>query len=192
VDRQTTRYRLKGPAQEERAILIEHPRFSEWRLTSPPETDVELTRDRYRIRATLGKGEEKVVEVATERPRTTSLQLADMPVETLVRYARTGTLDEKVRQAFETLATMRREIDREERTIAELEASRKTIYAEQERIRANLAIVPATADLRQRYLDTMKQQEDGLEALARRAEDARTRLKAARDRLAEAIGRLDL
>jgi hypothetical protein len=192
VDRQSTRYRLKGPPQEERAILIEHPRVPEWRLISPPETDVELARDRYRIRATLGKGEEKVVEVTTERPRTTSLQLAGMPVETLVRYSRTGALDEKVRQAFEMLATMRREIDQEERTIAELEASRKTIYAEQERIRANLASVPATADLRQRYLDAMKQQEDSLAALARRAEDARARLKAARDRLADAIARLEL
>jgi len=192
VDRQSTRYRLKGPAQEERAILIEHPRVPEWRLISPPETDVELTRDRYRIRAALGKGEAKEVEVTTERPRTTSLQLAGMPVETLVRYSRTGALDEKVRQAFEMLATMRREIDQEERTIAELEASRKTIYAEQERIRANLASVPATADLRQRYLDALKQQEDGLAALARRAEDARTRLKAARDRLADAIARLEL
>lgn len=192
VDRRTTRYRLKGPAQEERAALIEHPRAPDWRLVSPPEADVELSRDRYRVPATLGKGEEKVIEVTTERPRTTSVQLADMPVETLVRYARTGALDEKVRQAFETLATMRRDVDREERTLAEIEASRKSIHSEQERIRANLASVPATADLRQRYLDAMKQQEDALEALARRAEDTRTRLRAARDRLAEAIGRLDI
>ena len=133
-----------------------------------------------------------MVEVTTERPRATSLQLADMPLETLVQYARTGALDEKVRQAFETLAAMRREIDREDRAIAELEANRKTIYAEQERVRANLASVPATADLRQRYLDTMKQQEDRLEALGKSAEEARVRLNAARDRLADAIARLDL
>lgn len=192
VDRQTTRYRLKGPAQEERTLLIEHPRFPDWRLVSPPEPDVELTRDRYRIRAALRKGEEKVVEVTTERPRTSSLQLADMAVETLVQYAGTGALDEKLRQAFERLATMRRDVDGEERTLTELEANRKTIYAEQERIRANLASVPGTADLRQRYLDSMKQQEDQLEALAKRDEEARVRLKAARDRLAGAIARLEL
>ena len=192
VERQTTRYRLKGPAQEERTLLIEHPRLADWRLTSPPEATVELTRDRYRIRTGLGKGEEKAVEVTTERPRTTSLQLADMPVDTLVRYAQTGSLDPKVRQAFETLAAMRRDIDREERALAEAETNRKAIYTEQERIRANLAAVPATADLRQRYLDAMKQQEDQLEALRKRAGETQARLKAARDRLADAVARLEL
>jgi hypothetical protein len=192
VDQRTTRYRLKAPAQEARTVLIEHPRLPDWRLIAPPEADVELTRDRYRIRVALATGEEKALEVTAQRPRTQSLQLADMPVETLVRYARTGALDEKIRRALETLATMRGEVDREERAIEEAEASRKALHAEQERLRANLASVPATADLRQRYLDTMKRQEDQLEGLAKRIEEGRARLRAARDRLADAIARLDL
>jgi hypothetical protein len=192
VQQQTTRYRLKGPAQEERAVLIEHPRLADWRLTMPPEATVELTRDRYRIRTVLARGEEKAVDVTTERPRITTVQLLDMPLDTMVRYAQTGSLDPKLRQAFETLAAMRRDIDREERALADAETSRKAIYAEQERIRANLGAVPPTADLRQRYLDAMKQQEDQLEALRTRTQETQVRLKAARDRLADAVARLEL
>jgi hypothetical protein len=192
VQQQTTRYRLKGPAQEERAVLIEHPRVADWRLTAPPEATVELTRDRYRIRTALARGEEKTVDVTSERPRITTVQLADMPLDTLVRYAQTGSLDPKLRQAFETLAAMRRDVDREERALAEAETSRRAIYTEQERIRANLTAVPPTADLRQRYLDAMKQQEDQLEALRKYTQETQARLKAARDRLADAVARLEL
>jgi hypothetical protein len=52
--------------------------------------------------------------------------------------------------------------------------------------------VPATADLRQRYLDALRQQEDQLEALRKRTQETQARLKAARDRLADTVARLEL
>jgi hypothetical protein len=83
-------------------------------------------------------------------------------------------------------------VEREERGLTELEASRKTIHEEQERLRANLNAVPGAGDLRQRYLEKLKKQEDDLEKLGTDIGAARTRITAARARLAEAVAGLDL
>jgi hypothetical protein len=192
LDQQVTVYRLKAPAQEARALLIEHPRHPDWQLATPAEKDVELTRDRYRIPVTLKPGEEQTVEVVVQRPRTDSVSLTDSPTPILAAYSRTGALDEKVRRALEALVAMRGDVDREERALAELEAARKTIHEEQERLRANLNAVPGAGDLRQRYLEKLKQQEDELEKLGADIGAARARITAARGRLADAVAGLDL
>ena len=191
LDQQTTVYRIKAPAQEARVLLIEHPRLPDWRLVSPAERDVELTRDRYRIRATLKPGEEATVEVTLERPRTSSLELTSLPTSSFLGFARTGALGEKVRKTFETLAALRGDVEREERALVEVEAGRKAIVDEQERLRANLGSVPG-GDLRQRYLDKLRQQEDQLDKLQREIDATRGRLKVARTRLADTIAALDL
>ena len=192
VDQQTTVYRLKGPARETRRVLLEHPRLPDWRLAAPPEREVELTRDRYRIPVRLDPGQEIAVEVTVERPRTSSIELLPLTASALAGYARTGALDERMRQAFEALAKLRGEVEQEERTLADHDAARQAIVAEQERIRANLASVPATSDLRQRYLDRLRQQEDQLDQLQARREATRSRLATARERLAAAVASLEL
>ncbi len=35
LERQTTLYRLKAPAQEARKVLIDHPRHADWKLVTP-------------------------------------------------------------------------------------------------------------------------------------------------------------
>jgi hypothetical protein len=192
LEQQVTVYRLKAPAQEPRALLIEHPRSPDWQLATPAEKDLELTRDRYRIPVTLKPGEEQTVEVVVQRPRTESVSLTDSATPILVAYSRTSSLDEKVRQALERLVAMRGDLEREGRGLAELEASRKTIHEEQERLRANLNAVPGAGDLRQRYLEKLRKQEDDLEKLGTDIGAARARIGAARARLAEAVAGLDL
>jgi Domain of unknown function (DUF4139) len=187
VDQQVTVYRLRAPAQEGRVLLIDHPRFADWQLATPAEKDVELTRDRYRIRVPLRPGEERTVEVVIQHPRTESVSLKDSSTASLVVYTRTGSLDEKIRQTLERLVTLRGDVDREERALAALEAARQTIHQEQERLRENLKSVPGAGDLRQRYLDKLKKQEDDLETLETDIGAARTRVGAARDRLADAV-----
>jgi len=191
LDQQVTVYRLKAPAQEARVLLIEYPRHPDWQLASPPEKDVELTRDRYRIPVTLKPGEEQTVEVVVQRPRTDSVTLTDSPTPILTMYSRTGSLDEKVRRTLERLVALRGDVEREERALADLESARKAIHEEQERLRANLNAVPGAGDLRQRYLEKLKKQEDDLEKLDADIGAARTRIGAARARLADAVAGSD-
>jgi hypothetical protein len=191
LEQQTTRYRLRGPAREGRRVVLEHPRVPDWRLVAPAERDVELTRDRYRIPLALEPAAEVTVTVTVERPRVTTIALAGLTAAALATYARTGALAAPVRQAFERLAHERESVEREERAVAALEARRREIHEEQQRLRANLGSV-GPGDLRQRYLDKLRQQEDTLERIETDTGAARARLAAARQRLEATIAGLNL
>jgi hypothetical protein len=191
-DEQTTVYRVKAAAGEERQILIEHPRPAGWELVAPKAAEAELARGVWRIRHALPRGAQGAVEVVLQRPRLTSVQLAGQSREALVAYARTGGIDPRAAQALERLAQLQGEVDRLDRLVKEAEAERAQIAKDQERLRQNLASVPAGGDLAKRYLDAMKTQEDRIDQLRAAEADARAKLKAARDALAEAIAKTEV
>jgi hypothetical protein len=186
-DEQTTVYRVKAAAGEERQLLIEHPRPAGWELVAPKAAEAELARGVWRIRHAVPKGAAASLEVVLQRPRLSLVQLAGQSREALVAYARTGGIDPRAAQALERLAALQGEVDRLDRLAKEAEAERAQIAKDQERLRQNLASVPAGGDLAKRYLDAMKTQEDRLDQLRAAEADARAKLKAARDALAEAI-----
>jgi hypothetical protein len=191
-DEQTTVYRVKAAAGEERQLLIEHPRAAGWELAAPKAAAAELARGVWRIRHALPKGAQAAVEVVLQRPRLTSVQLAGQSREALIAYARTGGIDPKAAAALEKLAALQGEVDRLDRLVKEAEAERGQIAKDQERLRQNLTSVPAGGDLAKRYLDAMKTQEDRLDALRAAEADARAKLKTARDALADAIQKTEV
>jgi phage shock protein A len=191
-DEQITSYRVKAPAAEDRALLIEQPRYPDWELISPKPSEVELTRGQYRIRQALARGGATVLDVTIQRPRQTVVQLASLNRETLLGYARTGGVPENVRQALERLAGMQGEVDRLDRQIKEIGTERDAIARDQGRLRDNLKSVPAGGDLAKRYLDNLKSQEDRLDKLRLAEDDAKQKLTQARAALADAIAKLEI
>ncbi len=191
-DEQTVLYRIKAPANEDRMLLIEQPRLPDWELVTPKPADVELTRGQYRIPKALAKGGSTTLEVVTQRPRLNTVQLAGQSRQALLSYARTGGIDPKAAAALERLAALQGEADNFDRLAKEADAERQTIAKDQERLRQNLQSVPAGGDLAKRYLDTMKKQEDRIDQLRLAEADARAKLKAARDALADAIQKTEI
>mgnify|MGYP001005848673 CR=1 FL=1 len=90
---------------------------------------------------------------------------------------------EEARAAFQKVAELRGEIERIDGEIAAANAERDRLFAEQERIRQNLAAVPEGSDLQRRYLQTLAEQEDRLTALAQRLVE----LQAERDGAVKAL-----
>ncbi len=192
TDEQTTLYRVKAPANEDRTLLIEQPRVGGWDLVSPKPGEVELTRGHYRIARPLAKGGTTAVEVTTQRPRQNLVQIAGLNHQALLGYARQGSIPAPVRQALERIAGMQAEVDKLDRQAREAAAQRETIAKDQERLRQNLASVPANSDLAKRYLATMKSQEDRIDLLRQTEDDTRHKLHQARDALADAIAKLEV
>jgi hypothetical protein len=191
-DQQTTRYTIRAPANEVRTVLIETPRLSGWTLAAPTGRDVEQTQDAYRLRMRVAPNETKDVTVVQERPIATSFALVDANYDTLLLYAKNTVLSSGVRSALENAAALRRGVDKEQEGLTELESRRTRIVTEQERIRQNLARVPAGNDLHKRFLDTLRQQEDDLQALAEQIKEAEGKVSIARRRLSDAIEKMDL
>ena len=165
IERQTTIYRLKAPAREARAVLIDHPRRADWKLIEPAGDDIDLIDGGYRFEVAIEAGAEAVFEVTVERPVTQSMGITSLTLAQIVHFAGTGELDAEVRESFERLAELKREVVRHEQRMAELERARLVIHQEQSRIRDNLGRIPSGSDLHRRYLRKLDAQEDKLETI---------------------------
>lgn len=189
-ERHTATYRMKNTAGEERSLLIEHPMRRGWQLVAPDDQDIELSEGHYRIPITLAADSDgEVLEVVLERPVEESLALIDGSRERIASFARASELDEPTRARllevlahYQTLGALDSEIEAHA-------AEESDIVADQQRLRDNLAQVPAGSDLARRYLTRLDDQESELEALRDRLSELRQRHADARQALIDQVRR---
>ena len=132
-NRAETVYTVKAPAQEDRIVIIEHPRLGgDYKLIEPDPKDVEVTATHYRIRVPVKAGETKPVTVVLESQLWQSYNIETLPVEQLTAYAGTrGSLTAETRKVFAELAELRRDMDAIDQKIAHIEEQRETIFQDQ-------------------------------------------------------------
>jgi hypothetical protein len=194
VERQTTTYTVAGAKDGPRKLLIEHPRRAGWELAdpAPAAVGVEATAVAYRLPLEVPAGGTARLSVTLERPRLERATLADLSADMLIAHAAAAELPAAVREGLTLLAGLRTALSEKERSVAEIERGRAEQVKEQERLRANLAALPAGGDLHKRTLAKMGEAENRLEALARDLAVARNEADAARRALAERIRGLKL
>jgi hypothetical protein len=190
--RETTTYRIEPSGDEDRRLVIEHPRRPGWNLVEPAGDDVELTDTSLRVPVAITAGEARTIDVTVEQPIVERLALIDMTYRRLQAFAESRELDAPLRRAFARLAELRVAVDRQRAELARLEVSRNEIYQDQDRLRDNLQRVPRDSDLHQRYLGKMTQQEDALDQLEVAADQAQDALIAAERALNDAIRELEI
>lgn len=171
VERRTTRYRVRAPAEEGRTLVLEHPKLAGFRLAGPPATAE--TERLWRFERSLEAGSVLDLEVVLERPELERLELLELDPDRLALLFAGRELPEALRRAMAEIARHRATLAEAEAERERLEQERGELVAEQERLRANLAAVPAGSDLARRYLASLARAEDRLEALG--AELARAR-----------------
>ena len=189
---QTTVYRIKAPARENREVLIEHPRQQGWKIVKPDPKEVELTDDKYRIRRNIEAGKQAKVTVLLTMPRVQTVALTGQRKDFYLAYAKNGELSDKLRQALRQMAQLRDTVDGHQRRLKELEGERNLIHQEQQRIRDNLARIPRDSDLHKRYMKKLDVQEDKLETILASTEDTREKFNAANKALGDYIRGLDI
>lgn len=161
--RAETTYTIKAPAEEERAVVIEHPKRHDFHLITPDPKEAEVTDNYYRLPVTAKAGESKTFNVVLENEGWQSYSIEGMPTDMLLAYAATrGDLDDATRKAFENLAALRREMDVIDQRVMMLEQQRQSIFEDQERVRENLKSLTGKSDVRDKYLEKLDQQEDGI------------------------------
>ncbi|MGE0747048.1 MAG: hypothetical protein AB7K86_17455 [Rhodospirillales bacterium] len=192
TDRNTTVFRIKAPAREAREVVIEQPRMAGWSLADPDEKSVALTPSHYRIARKLPAGGTVTVPVTMSRPVVQQVSLIDTNADRLTAIARMGGLDDAARAAIARAAELKREIDRRQAALGEIDGRRKAIVEEQSRIRDNMARVPANSDLARRYLAKLNEQETELEKLAAERAAAAQRVEEAKKALADYVATVTL
>lgn len=191
VVRQTTVYRVRGPAKEPRQLVVVQRRLPGWTLTKPESKDVELTEGNYRIPFQLPGGDQtQTFEVVQEQTQQQEIRLVESAAEQIRIYAQAREFDAKTRDALTKVLQLQQAAAEAQRKVQQVEAERQAIVQEQARLRDNLARVPANSDLQRRYLATLDRQETDLEALATRRADAEKAAEAARDALRTYVSQL--
>lgn len=177
VERWATRYRLRAPPNEGRTLVLEHPKTPGFRLASPAAAAE--TERFWRIERAVAPGATVELEILLERPEQERLELLDLASDRLAALFTGREVPEPLRRAMAEIARLKAALDEAEAARDRLDRERAGLVAEQERLRANLAAVPAQSDLARRYLASLSRTEDRLEGLAGELERARAAVVAA-------------
>ena len=189
--RQTTSYRVRGPAKEPRQLVIVQSRLSGWTLAKPDAKGVEISEGNYRMAFQLPGGDQThTYEVVQERIQQQELRLLDGPAEQIRIYSQATEFDAKTRDALTKVLQLQQAVAQAQAKVTQTDAERTQIVQEQGRLRENLARVPANSDLQRRYLATLDRQETELEVLAKRRVDAEKGVEVARDALRAFVAQL--
>jgi len=191
IVRQTTVYRVRGPAKEPRQLIVVQRRLPGWTLTKPEAKDVELSEGNYRIPFQLPGGDQtQTFEVVQEQTQQQEIRLVESAADQIRVYAQAREFDSKTRDALTRVLQLQQATAEAQRKVQQVDAERQAIVQEQARLRDNLARVPANSDLQRRYLATLDKQETDLEALAKRRADAEKEAEAARAALRTYVSQL--
>lgn len=191
--RWTTHYRVKsvatpnpGPAP---ALLLEQPRQSDAKLTTPDPKTVETSGNNYRIPLTLaanGSGDLTVVE---ERPVEETIALLDADDNVLETLVSARDLDPKVKQALSGIAAKRQAIAEQRSKLQQLKTERAQHADDEARLRANITALASDPTLHKRMLDQFTNAETAIEQLdATIASDTAALTKAEQDLRGQILG----
>lgn len=184
VVRQTTTYRVRGPAKEPRQLIVVQRRLPGWTLSKPDSKGVELSEGNYRIPFQLPGGDQtQTFEVVQEQTQQQEVRLVESATDQIRVYAQAREFDAKTRDALTKVLQLQQTVAEAQRKVTQVDGERQQIVQEQARLRDNLARVPANSDLQRRYLATLDKQETELEAIAKRRGEAEKGVETAREAL---------
>lgn len=192
VDQKTTVYTLKAAQNEDRRIVIEHPRQQGWELVTPDPKAAEMTDIAFRIPVDLKAGSILRQTITTQWARTEEQLLTDLEVDVILAYAGNTNLTPAQRNAFNRIADMKKTISTLQVQLQVEASARDRVYEEQGRIRDNIKAVPAGSDLQARYLKSMGDLEDQAETHKRNIDRLEQQLATERQKLADYVSGLQL
>lgn len=131
------------------------------------------------------------LEVSERRSSDSKIAIGDFEESLLQVWTRSGIAAADVERALKPVLEKRREVAAVDRRVAELEAERRMILEDQQRLRENLKVLGRSAQERQlleRYTRQLDQQENRLESLRRELAAASEERNRARQELARLIG----
>jgi hypothetical protein len=164
--RRSISYEITPPSDEDRQIVIEEPRADGWKPAD--ETSIEETPTRFRYKVVAPKGKVTQATLVLERTDSDTVILTTLAAEDmLARIRGLQNESEAVKDAVAKLGAIVSDINKARAQRTQLEAERKKITDDQNRIRQNLQSVGQASDLGRRYLDTLKSQEDRLAEINR-------------------------
>lgn len=173
ADRRVIEVEAKAATGMPRALVATAQLPAGWRITAP--TEAVITGARVEVERQLVPGAAVAVRLEMEREVARRIELGDRAVEELVAVLGAGPLPEPLARAVRRLRELEAALGDRRLEAERLAEQRVLLVTDQERLRANLDVVPSEGDLGRRYLDALRRSEDAIAAVdaAVAAADAR-------------------
>jgi hypothetical protein len=188
-----TVYQIRNNNDAARTLLLEHPIRAGWKLTSSPPEETSANFHRFRIEVKPKSTAEFAVQ--EERPLESVHAVSDVTDNQLAVWVGARSIDAQTEKSLREAAGRLAAIKALEQKIAALEAERKGIFADQERLRENLQRLgqnPDEAGLRQRYVKQLDTQENRIAAIKADREKLAAERETARGQLDAFIRKLSI
>jgi hypothetical protein len=192
VVRQTTVYKLTGPAKEPRRVLLEQPKREGWKLIEPDEQDVEQTATLCRAALELKPGEAKSFKFVLEAPNFQGIRIIDVSDAQIAEVTQSGEIDGAIKKALAELVRLRRVAAEKQATEEQLKSRTDGLKGDQDRIRQNVATIAQDSALYKRYIEKLSAQETEFETLQAASDKAAEETRAARAAIDAYIAKLSI
>jgi len=189
--RQTKVYNIKSKAAEKRAVVIEHPFRSGWKLIEPPKP-VERTPLVYRFQTTVEPGKSDKMTINEEQLTSESVGIVSADINTLLVYSRNRVISPQVKTALEKVVQWRNAISELQRRSASLTQQLNEINEEQTRIRENMKTLAQNSEIYSRYVKKLDSQETQIEGLREQLGKLRGEEETQRKQLEDYLATLQL
>ena len=191
---QKTTYTFNSKSDKEQTLYLDHPRDdSRWKLVETARPH-ETTENYWRFKFQLPPNTASKFVVQQQQTLAQSFSLGDITDKQLSAWISAKYLDKATEKALREALAQRQQVSAIEEKLSQLDEERKKIHAEQKRIRDNLGSLGDRAsekELRERFVRTLGQQEDRLEAIGREEKQLQADRDAARAKLNALLGSLE-
>ena len=189
----STTYLFDNKGAAPRVVYLEHPREgADWSLVEPAMAH-EVTESYWRFRFDLKPHGTTRFVVRKQRRLVQRHSLADASARLFELWIDQRFLDEPTETVIRQAIELRQKVSDTEGTLRRLEAERKAIHTEQERIRENIKSLgdrSSERELRERFIRTFSTQEDRLEAIGKEIEALTREADRLRQQLADRLFKL--
>ena len=186
----TTTYEIRNKGAEKKSLIVEHPRLNNRTLKGIDA--FETTDSFHRFRVALNASQSTTLAVPEVVARQTNISLTALTRPQLTLFAGRET-PQSVREKLGQIVDMQERIAAMRSDIGTTQASIDTLFRDQERLRENLKALREGNEeqqLRTRYLDQLRRQEDQIDAGRAHIDTVNKEMAAAQTRLGDLISNL--
>ena len=167
--REEKTYVIRNRDQKKKAILIEQPFRSDWKLLEPKEP-TERTREVYRFLVNVDAEKTQKLAVREQKQLSQRVELVNAGSDAIAYYLKAPQVSPKVKEALAKVVSLRDALSNTNEEKNRREQRTKEISQEQGRIRDNMNRLSQSSDLYARYVKKLDQQETELEGLRKEIE----------------------
>ncbi|MDR1985500.1 MAG: DUF4139 domain-containing protein [Treponema sp.] len=186
-----TQYTWKNASSTAKRLILEHPVTPNTILTEPAAFDTR-TDTLYRFVQTLPAAQEFSRTVTEERALVEQITLTQLNLPSFISYTRNEAIPEQVRSALQQGIELKQAADAAQQALISLNTQRERLIAEQDRIRRNLEAAGNQTQQGQEYLKRLIAQDEAIDRLYSRLEEAEKTAQDAQAAYDTYIGALNL